>query len=66
MVEAVLAVEPFNHTLCQGLNYNYRTIEIGLLVHVPDNPINESAQEVSFAKLNNFLRHHALWSEMFV
>ena len=66
VVQAVLAVEPFCHTALDRLYDNDRTVEVGLLVHVPDNPINERAEEVSFAKLNHFFGHHALRRELFV
>lgn len=63
MVEAVLTVEPVNHTALDRLYNNYTTVEVGLLVHVPDDPINKCAEEVTFAKLDNLFRHHALRSE---
>ena len=66
MVEAVLAVEPVNHTALDGLNHNHRTVEVGLLVHVPYNPVNESTEEVTLTKLNDFLWHHALRSRALV
>ena len=60
VVETVLTIEPRNHTLVDRLNYDYRAIEIGLSVHVPYNPVNESAKEVSFAKLDNSFWHYTL------
>ncbi len=66
MVQAVLGVEPVHHTSFNGLYDNDTTVEVGLLVHVPDNPINECAEEVSFTELNHLFRHHALRSELFV
>ena len=53
MVEAVLLVEPLDHTLLDGLDYNHGAVEIGLLVGLPDYPLNECAEEVAFAKLNH-------------
>ena len=38
------------------LNNNNRTIEISFLIHIVNNPVNESTQEVSFTKLNNAFR----------
>ena len=66
MVETVLCVEPVNHTFLDGLHNDNRTVEVSLLVHVPDNPIYECAEEVAFSELNNLFRHYALWSELFV
>ena len=62
MVEAVLTVQPVNHTASQRLNDNNRTVEVGLLVHIPYNPVNKCAKEVALTKLDNFLWHNALWS----
>ena len=39
VIEAVLTIEPIYHTALNRLNYYYRTIEVGLLVHVPYNPV---------------------------
>ena len=66
VVETVLSVEPINHTSFDRLYNNYRTVEVCLLVHVVNNPINESAQEVSFTKLDDFLRHYAFGRSPFV
>ena len=66
VIQAVLTVQPVNHTTVQGLDNDYRTIEIGLLVHVPDNPINERTEEITLTELNHLFRHYALRSEVFV
>ena len=66
MVQAVLTIEPLYHTLVDGLYDDDTTIEVGLLVHVPDNPINERTEEVTLTKLNHLFRHYALRSEIFV
>ena len=66
VVQAVLTVQPLYHTLVDRLYDNDTTIEVGLLVHVPDNPIYECTEEVSLTKLNHLFRHHALRSEVFV
>ena len=66
MIEAVLTVQPINHTASQWLNYNDRTVEVGLLVHVPYNPVNECTQEVTLAKLDDFLWRYALRSSALV
>ncbi len=52
MIEAVLTFEEL-HYECVGcaLHYDYRRVEVGLVVHVLDNPVNECAEEVAFAKL---------------
>ena len=66
VIEAVLTVQPVNHTTSQWLNYNDRTVEVGLLVHIPYNPIYECTEEVTFTKLNDFLWSDALRSSALV
>ena len=66
VIEAVLPVQPVNHTTSQWLNYNDRTVEVGLLVHIPYNPIYECTEEVTFTKLNDFLWSDALRSSALV
>jgi hypothetical protein len=66
VIETILGIEPVNHTLFDRLYNDYRTIEVCLLVHVPDNPIYECAEEVTLTELNNLFRHNALRSELFV
>jgi len=66
VVQAVLTIQPLGHTFVNRLYDNNATIEVGLLVHVPNNPINESTEEVTLTKLNHLFRHNALWSEVFV
>ena len=66
VIESVLAVKPLNHTLVDRLNDNYRTVEVGLCVHVPYNPVNECAEEVTLAKLDDFLWHCTLWCRALV
>ena len=66
MIETVLGIEPVNHTFLNRLYNDYRTIEVCLLVHVPDNPIYECAEEVTFTELNHLFRHDALRSKLFV
>ena len=60
VVKAILTVEPLNHTAVDRLNDNDRTVEICLGIHVPYNPVNESAKEVSLTELDYFLRHYTL------
>ena len=60
VIQAVLTVEPLYHTFLDRLNNSYRTVEIGLCVHVPNNPVHECAEEVTFTKLNDLLGSHAL------
>ena len=62
VIEAVLTVEPLHHSFVNRLNNYYRTVEVRLCVHVPYDPVNKCAKEVTLAKLNDFLRHHALRS----
>ena len=66
MVEAVLTIEPLNHSFVNRLDYNDRAVEIGLSIHVPNNPVNKSAQEITLAKLDNLLRCSALWGSLLV
>jgi len=66
VVETVLGVEPVDHTVLDGLYDDDRSVEVGLLVHVPDNPINECAEEVSLAELDDLLGHHTLRSKLLV
>ena len=66
VIEAILAIKPFCHTAVNRLNNSYRGVEIGLLVHVPDNPIYECAEEITFAKLNDFLGSDCLGGGQFV
>ena len=66
MIEAVLGIEPIGHTFLDGLYDNDASVEVGLLVHVPDDPVNERTEEITFTELNYFLGHHALRRELFV
>ena len=66
MIKAVLTVEPLYHTLVDWLNNNNRTVEVCLCVHVPNNPVYESAKEVTFTELNDFLRSNALRRSLLV
>ena len=66
MIQAVLTVEPVYHAFFDRLNDNYRAVEVCLLVHVVNNPINKRTEEVSFTKLNDFFRHYALGRSPFV
>ena len=43
MIETVLLVEPVHHTAFDRLNDYNAAVEIGLLVHVPDNPVYKCA-----------------------
>ena len=53
VVEAILAVEPIDHTALDGLYDDDAGVEVGALVHVADDPINEATEEVAFAKLDD-------------
>ena len=66
MIETVLTIEPVNHTALDGLNYNNRSIEVGLLIHVPDNPIYKCTKEITLAKLDDLFGHHAFRRKIFV
>ena len=60
MIQAVLTVEPLHHSFVNRLNDSHRTVEVRLCVHVPHNPVHESAEEVTFTKLDNSLGSYAL------
>ena len=66
VIEAVLGIEPVHHTFFNRLYDDNATVEVSLLVHIPDNPIYECAEEVTFTELNHLFRHHALRSKLFV
>ena len=66
MIQAVLTVEPLHHTFVNRLNHNHRTVEIGLGIHVPYNPIYECAEEVAFTKLDDSFGSHTLRSSPLV
>ena len=55
MIETVLRLQTICHALCDGLDDDDRSIEIGALVHLPHNPIDECAKKVAFAKLYDAL-----------
>ena len=66
VIEAVLAVEPFYHTLLDGLHDYDTAVEVGLLVHVVDDPVYKRAEEVTFAKLDDSFGCCALGSRQLV
>ena len=59
VIQTVLTVQPVYHTALDGLNHHHAAVEIGLLVHVPQNPVYKGAKEIALTELNHFLRHHA-------
>ena len=60
MVEAVLSVKPVYHAAFDGLHHDHGTVEVGLLVHVVDDPIYKGTEKVSLAKLDDAFRHDTL------
>ena len=62
VVEAVLCLQTLGHALSNGLNDNDGGVEVGFLIHLPDYPIYESAEEVAFAKLYDALGTDGLGS----
>ena len=62
VIEAVLCLQTLGHTLGNGLYDDNGSVEVGLLVHLPDDPVNECAEEVAFAKLYDSLRALCLGS----
>ena len=59
VIEAILSVEPVNHAVFNRLNYNDRSVEVCLLIHVEDNPVNKGTEKITFSKLDDSLRHSA-------
>ena len=57
MVEAVLAVEPVHHAMGNGLHDDHARVEVGLLVHVENDPVDKRAKEIAFAKLDDAFGH---------
>ena len=55
MVKAVLLVEIVNHTLLDRLDEYDRSVEVGLLICFPDNPVNKCAEKIALTELNHFL-----------
>ena len=66
MVQAVLTVEPVNHAALDGLYDDDAAVEVCPGVHFPHNPVDKSTKEVTFAKLNDLLGHHALGCRLLV
>ena len=62
VVESVLTVEPIHHAAFDGLNHHHAAVEVGLLIHVVDNPVNKTAKEITLAKLDDSFRCMALRS----
>ena len=62
MIETILSIEPIDHASLNRLNHHHRGVEVGLLVHVIDNPIDKATQEIAFTKLDDSLRCMALRS----
>ena len=62
----VAITQDLHHALLDGLHHDHTAVEVRLLVHVPDDPIHECAEEVALAELNHLFGHHALRSELFV
>lgn len=56
VIETVLLVEPVHKAFLYGLHNDYGCIEVGLLVGLPDYPVDECAEEVAFAELNDLFR----------
>jgi len=66
MIKPVLPVHPVDHTALDGLNYHNRRVEIGLLVHVVDDPVYKGTQKITFSKLNDSLWHNTFWCRALV
>ena len=66
VVEAVLSVEPLYHAFVNRLYHYNGAVEVGLGIHIPDNPIYKCAEEVAFAELDDTLGCHALGGSPFV
>ena len=55
VIQAVLLVQHVDHTTVDGLDHDDGGIEVRLLVGFPDDPLDESPQEVAFAELDDLL-----------
>ena len=66
MIEVILSVEHVNHSSVDWLNDNDAAVEVCLLVHVPDYPVNECAEEVAFSELDDSLGTNCFSCSFFV
>ena len=66
MVKAVLAVQPFRHSFFDRLNHYNTAVEVGLLVHVVNNPVYKCTKEVTFTELDDSFGSNGLGSRLFV
>ena len=66
MIKVILGIQHVNHTFIDGLDYYHIAVEIGLLIHVINNPIHKCAKEITFAKLDNAFRALCFGSSFFV
>ena len=66
MIEIILCFQQIYHSIFNGLNNDYATVEVGFLVHVVDYPICKRTQKISFAKLDNAFRALCFGSSFFV
>ena len=56
MIKTVLSIKHIHHTLNDRLYYYHASIEVCLLVGVPDYPIYKCSKEVTLTELNHFSR----------
>lgn len=54
MIETILRVEAFGRATRSGGDDDDGGVEGGLLVHVPDDPVDKATKEVAFAELDDF------------
>ena len=66
VVETILTIQPFCHTSFYGLNHYNTAVEVGLLIHVVNNPVYKCTKEVTFTELNDSLGSNGLGSRLFV
>ena len=62
MVEAILTIEPIHHTVFDRLNHYHAGVEVSLLIHVVNNPVHKTTEEIALSKLDDSLRCMALRS----
>ncbi len=55
MIQAVLLVQHIDHSAVDGLDHHDGSVKVRLLVGFPDDPLDESPQEVAFAELDDLL-----------
>ena len=56
MIKTILSIDHVDHTSFDRLHQHYSGIEICLLVCIPDDPVNECSEEITFSELDYLCR----------